>query len=191
MLEVTAIPVLVVMGVAGTGKSTVAGMLAERLNWELQEGDDLHPAANVAKMTAGIPLDDEDRWPWLDAIADWINKKAQRGEAGIVTCSALKRSYRDRLRGPNVIFVFLNGSRAVIEARMASRKHHFMPIALLESQLATLEPPGPDENVLEVNLAGAPEDEVAAVLQTLEGRLGSQKEGSGGRGALDTPTKPT
>src|SRR5512133_2467077 len=155
VLEVTAAPILVVMGVAGTGKSTVAGMLAEHLNWELQEGDDLHPPANVAKMASGIPLDDEDRWPWLDAIAAWIKDKTQRGEPGIVTCSALKRSYRDRLRGPNVIFVFLNGSRAVIEARMASRKHHFMTIALLDSQLAALEPPGTDENVLAVNLAGA------------------------------------
>jgi gluconokinase len=176
VLEVTAAPILVVMGVAGTGKSTVAGMLAERLNWELQEGDDLHPAANVAKMSAGIPLDDEDRWPWLDAIAAWMNEQSARGEPGIVTCSALKRSYRDRLRGPNVIFVFLNGRRAVIEARMASRKHHFMPTALLDSQLATLEPPGPDENVLVVNLAGTPEEEVAEVLHALEGRIGSQPE---------------
>jgi gluconokinase len=181
-LEVTGTPMLVVMGVAGTGKSTVAGLLAEHLNWELQEGDDLHPAANVAKMTAGLPLDDEDRWPWLDAIAAWIKEKAQRGEPGIVTCSALKRSYRDRLRRPNVIFVFLNGSRAVIEARMASRKHHFMPIALLDSQLATLEPPGSDENVLEVNLASTPQEEAAEVLHTLESRIGSQKEGHGGRG---------
>jgi gluconokinase len=182
VLEVTAAPILVVMGVAGTGKSTVAGMLAEHLNWELQEGDDLHPPANVAKMAAGIPLDDEDRWPWLDAIAAWIKDKTQRGEPGIVTCSALKRSYRDRLRGPNVIFVFLNGSRAVIEARMASRKHHFMPIALLDSQLAALEPPGTDENVLAVNLAGTPQEEVAEVLHTLESRIGSRDESHGGRG---------
>jgi gluconokinase len=180
VLDVTPAPVLVVMGVAGTGKSTVAGMLSEQLNCELQEGDDLHPAANVAKMTAGIPLDDEDRWPWLDAIGAWIKKKAQHGEPGIVTCSALKRSYRDRLRGPNVIFVFLNGPRAVIEARMASRKHHFMPTALLDSQLATLEPPGPDENVLEVNLAGRPEEEVAEVLNTLQSRIGSREERHGG-----------
>jgi len=101
VLEVTAAPILVVMGVAGTGKSTVAGMLAGRLNWALEEGDDLHPAANVAKMSAGIPLNDEDRWPWLDAIAAWINNQTIRGEPGIVTCSALKRSYRDRLRGPS------------------------------------------------------------------------------------------
>jgi gluconokinase len=182
VLEITGTPILVVMGVAGTGKSTVAGLLAEHLKWELQEGDDLHPAANVAKMTAGIPLDDEDRWPWLDAIAAWMRNKAQRREPAIVTCSALKRSYRDRLRGPNVIFVFLNGPRELIEARMATRKHHYMPTALLNSQLATLEPPGSDENVLEVNLAATPEDEAAEVLHILEERMGSKEESHGGHG---------
>ena len=173
VLEITGRPILVVMGVAGTGKSTVAGLLAERLNWELQEGDDLHPPANVAKMSAGIPLDDDDRWPWLDAIAASIKVKTESGEPGIVTCSALKKSYRDRLRGPNVIFVFINGPRAVIEARMASRKRHYMPLSLLESQLAALEPPTSDENVLEVDLAAPPEEEAAAVLNALEGRIGS------------------
>jgi gluconokinase len=147
----------------------VAGLLAERLNWELQEGDDLHPPANVAKMSAGIPLDDQDRWPWLDAIAAWIAGKRERGEPGIVTCSALKRSYRDRLRGPNVIFVFINGPRAVIEARIASRKDHSMPPTLLDSQLATLEPPTSDENVLQVNLSAEPQEEVAEVLRSLPG----------------------
>jgi gluconokinase len=173
VLEITGRPILIVMGVAGTGKSTLAGLLAERLNWELQEGDDLHPPANVAKMSAGIPLDDDDRWPWLDAIAAWIKVKTKSGEPGIVTCSALKKSYRDRLRGPNVIFVFINGPRAVIEARMASRKRHYMPLSLLESQLAALEPPTSGENVLEVDLAAPPEEEAAAVLNALEGRIGS------------------
>jgi len=173
VLEITGPPILVVMGVAGTGKSTVAGLLAERLNWELQEGDDLHPPANVAKMSAGIPLDDQDRWPWLDAIAAWIASKQERGEPGLVTCSALKRSYRDRLRGPNVIFVFLNGPRAVIEARIASRTSHYMPPSLLDSQLATLEPPTSDENVLQVNLSAGPQQEVAEVLHALEGWIGS------------------
>jgi gluconokinase len=173
VLEITGRPILIVMGVAGTGKSTLAGLLAERLNWELQEGDDLHPPANVAKMSAGIPLDDDDRWPWLDAIAAWIKVKTKSGEPGIVTCSALKKSYRDRLRAPNVIFVFINGPRAVIEARMASRKRHYMPLSLLESQLAALEPPTSDENVLEVDLAAPPEEEAAAVLNALEGRIGS------------------
>jgi gluconokinase len=173
VLEITGRPILIVMGVAGTGKSTLAGLLAERLNWELQEGDDLHPPANVAKMSAGIPLDDDDRWPWLDAIAAWIKVKTKSGEPGIVTCSALKKSYRDRLRAPNVIFVFINGPRAVIEARMASRERHYMPLSLLESQLAALEPPTSDENVLEVDLAAPPEEEAAAVLNALEGRIGS------------------
>ena len=158
VLEVTAAPILVVMGVAGTGKSTVAGMLAGRLNWALEEGDDLHPAANVAKMSAGIPLNDEDRWPWLDAIAAWINNQTVRGEPGIVTCSALKRSYRDRLRGPNVIFVFLNGSREVIEARLTSRLHHFMPPGLLRSQFAALEEPAEDEHALTVSIDATPEE---------------------------------
>ena len=176
MVTITSAPILVVMGVAGTGKSTVAGLLAERLNWEFQEGDALHPPANVAKMSSGIPLTDEDRWPWLDAIAAWIKEKTQRGEPGILTCSALKRSYRDRLRGPNVIFVFLNGSREVIAARMASRADHFMPPALLDSQFAALEPPTADENVLKINLADTPAEEVAEVLRALEGRIASQPD---------------
>jgi gluconokinase len=170
VLKITSAPILIVMGVAGTGKSTVAGLLAERLNWEFQEGDALHPPANVAKMSAGIPLTDEDRWPWLDAIGAWIKEKTQRGEPGILTCSALKRSYRDRLRGPSVIFVFLNGPREVIAARMGRRADHFMPPALLNSQLATLEPPAADENVLAVDLGITPADEVAEVLHALEQR---------------------
>jgi gluconokinase len=182
MVVIASAPILVVMGVAGTGKSTVAGMLAKHLNWELQEGDDLHPPENVAKMSAGIPLDDDDRWPWLDAIAAWIRHKTERGEPGLITCSALKRSYRDRLRGPNVVFVFLNGPSEVIEARMARRQHHYMPLSLLHSQLAILEPPGSDENVLEVGLAGTPEEEVAEVLHALRGRIGSKEESHGGHG---------
>jgi gluconokinase len=105
-------------------------------------------------------------------IAAWINEKSERGEPGIVTCSALKRSYRDRLRGPNVIFIFLNGPREVIETRMAARKHHYMPLSLLNSQLATLEPPTADENVLVVNLGATPAEEVAEVLRALESHIG-------------------
>ena len=176
MVTITSAPILIVMGVAGTGKSTVAGLLAERLKWEFQEGDALHPQANVAKMSSGIPLTDEDRWPWLDAIAAWIKDKTQRGEPGILTCSALKRSYRDRLRGPNVIFVFLNGSREVIAARMASRADHFMPPALLDSQFAALEPPTADENVLKIDLAATPAEEVTEVLRALEGGIASQPD---------------
>jgi gluconokinase len=160
-------PVLIVMGVSGTGKSTVAGMLAGHLGWELREGDDLHPAANVAKMSAGIPLTDEDRWPWLDEIVAWIDEQAAEQAPGIVTCSALRRSYRDRLRRPNVIFVHLAGEREVIAARMAARLDHFMPTGLLDSQFATLETPGPDENVITVNLAHGPSEEVAEILKAL------------------------
>jgi carbohydrate kinase (thermoresistant glucokinase family) len=138
---------LVVMGVAGTGKSTVARALAERLGWPFGEGDDLHPAANVAKMAAGIPLDDADRWPWLDAIAAWTAEQAAAGNSTIVTCSALRRTYRDRLRAaaPDTVFVHLVGSPALLAERMTARRDHFMPTSLLQSQLETLEPLEADE----------------------------------------------
>ncbi len=138
---------VVVMGVAGTGKSTVARALAERLGWPFGEGDDLHPAANVAKMAAGIPLEDADRWPWLDAIAAWTAEQAAAGNSTIVTCSALRRTYRDRLRAaaPGTVFVHLVGSPALLAERMTARKDHFMPTSLLGSQLETLEPLEADE----------------------------------------------
>jgi gluconokinase len=120
-------PVLVIMGVSGSGKSTVAGLLAGRLGWDLAEGDDLHPASNVAKMQAGEPLTDEDRWPWLESIAEWIRAHTQDGTPGVVTCSALKKRYRDALRGEGVVFVFLQGSKEKISDRLASRHGHFMP----------------------------------------------------------------
>ena len=138
--ELDPVVVLVVMGVTGTGKSTVAGILAGLLGWDLEEGDDLHPAANVAKMSAGQPLTDEDRWPWLDRVAAWIQDRVRTGAPGIITCSSLKRSYRDRLRGPGVVFVHLSGSREEILARLTRRLDHFMPASLLDSQLQTLEP---------------------------------------------------
>ncbi|HEY3408532.1 MAG TPA: gluconokinase [Propionicimonas sp.] len=138
---------VVVMGVAGTGKSTIARALAERLGWPFGEGDDLHPAANVAKMAAGIPLDDADRWPWLDAISAWTAEQAAAGNSTIVTCSALRRAYRDRLRAaaPDTVFVHLVGSPALLAERMTARKDHFMPTSLLASQLETLEPLEADE----------------------------------------------
>ena len=137
-------PVVVVRGVSGSGKSTVAGILAARLGWDLAEGDDLHPAGNVAKMRAGRPLTDDDRWPWLAEVAAWITDHAATGTPGIITCSALRRSYRDRLRGDNVFFVQLSGSRDRIAHRLAGRSDHFMPPALLASQMATLEAPAPN-----------------------------------------------
>ena len=137
---------VVIMGVSGCGKSSVGEGLAARLGIPYRDGDDLHPAANVAKMRAGIPLDDADRWPWLDAVAAVLAQEAPV----IVGCSALRRAYRDRIRdgaGGAGRFIHLSGSRAVIAARMAARKGHYMPVTLLDSQFATLEPPGPEEAV--------------------------------------------
>ena len=139
---------VVVMGVSGSGKSTIAAAIAQLLSLDWVDGDELHAPASVAKMKAGIALDDADRWPWLDRIAAQL-ADAERFPAGLVaTCSALKRSYRDRLRrgAPGVRFVFLDGPPAVIASRLASRKGHFMPSTLLASQLETLELPAPDEN---------------------------------------------
>ena len=133
---------LVVMGVAGCGKSTVAEELARRLGWELAEGDDFHPEANIAKMSSGTPLTDEDRWPWLDLIAEWTAEQDGAGKNTVVTCSALRRIYRDRLRNApgRTLFVHLVGSPELLEHRLSSRSGHFMPPTLLPSQLATLEP---------------------------------------------------
>ncbi|MFE9403102.1 gluconokinase [Streptomyces sp. NPDC006530] len=161
---------IVVMGVAGTGKTTIGPLVAERLGVPYAEGDDFHPAANVAKMSAGVPLDDDDRWPWLDAIGAWAHDRA--GLGGVVSSSALKRSYRDRLRAaaPGIVFLHLTGERALIERRMAERKGHFMPTALLDSQFATLQPLGPDEAGVAVDVSGTPEDiaeRAAAALRPL------------------------
>ena len=144
--------VLVVMGVSGCGKSTVAAHLSERLGWPFMEGDSLHPPANVAKMQAGHPLTDEDRWPWLALVADWIEEQLDAGNDGIITCSALKRSYRDVLdrRGAGVTFVYLAGKRQTLEDRMRGRTGHFMPPSMLASQLETLEEPQPDEPAIRV-----------------------------------------
>ncbi len=160
-------PVLVIMGVSGSGKSTVAGLLAGQLGWDLAEGDDLHPEANVAKMAAGHPLTDQDRWPWLDKVAGWITDHTAAGRPGIITCSALKRSYRDRLRGDHVVFIHLRGSRDQIGKRLTARLDHYMPASLLDSQIATLEPPGPDENTLVVDVGHAPAEEAAEIVGSL------------------------
>lgn len=161
------IPVLVIMGVAGSGKSTVAGLLAGRLGWDLAEGDDLHPPANVAKMAAGHALDDEDRWPWLDRIAAWIGEHTRSGRPGIITCSALKKSYRDVLRGDGAIFVFLAGGHDQIAARLAARHGHFMPAAMLDSQIETLEPPTADENAIRIDVTGSPYEESEQIVSQL------------------------
>ncbi|MYR43207.1 gluconokinase [Streptomyces sp. SID5910] len=150
--------VVVVMGVAGTGKTTIGPLLAARLGVPYAEGDDFHPPANIAKMSAGTPLTDDDRWPWLDAIGRWAHGRA--GLGGVVSSSALKRSYRDRLRAaaPGVVFVHLTGSRELIEDRMSHREGHFMPTALLDSQFATLQPLEADEAGVAVDVAGSPEE---------------------------------
>ncbi|MEV7202948.1 MULTISPECIES: gluconokinase [Streptomyces] len=150
--------VVVVMGVAGTGKTTIGPLLAARLGVPYAEGDDFHPQANIDKMSAGTPLEDADRWPWLDAIGRWAHGRA--GLGGVVSSSALKRSYRDRLRAeaPGVVFVHLTGSRELIESRMSQRQGHFMPTALLDSQFATLQPLEADEAGVAVDVSGSPEE---------------------------------
>jgi carbohydrate kinase (thermoresistant glucokinase family) len=152
--------VLVLMGVSGCGKTVVAERLVARLGWPFQEGDALHPPANVAKMHAGTPLTDDDRWPWLDAVAAWIDSRLAAGGNGIVTCSALKRAYRDRIIGARagVRLVYLRGDRDLLAARIGARRGHFMPASLLDSQLATLEPPGADEHPIVVDVAAMLDD---------------------------------
>jgi gluconokinase len=145
--------VLVIMGVSGAGKSTIGLLLAERLGWQFEEGDSLHPAANVEKMSEGIPLTDEDRWPWLAKVADWIDNRLDTGENGIITCSALKRSYRNVLgrRGSGVEFVYLAVEVAELTERVEHREDHFMPASLLTSQLNTLEVPTAAEPAIQVD----------------------------------------
>jgi gluconokinase len=139
--------ILIVAGVAGSGKTTIGELVAGRLRWRFADADDFHPEANVAKMRAGIPLTDEDRLPWLRAIATWIDDRVAAGESAVVSCSALKRSYRDLLLQdrPAVLLVFLQVSRAELVRRLSARAGHFFPRQLLDSQLAALEPPQPDE----------------------------------------------
>ena len=162
-LQITSEPsVLVLMGVSGCGKTTIAAILASRLGWPFEEGDALHPQANIEKMAAGHPLTDADRWPWLAKVADWIDERLDAGENGLITCSALKRSYRDLInrRGSGLIFVFLAGSKETIAARLAARHGHFMRASLLESQFADLEEPAADEPAIRVDI-GPPAAEIA------------------------------
>jgi gluconokinase len=172
-LNTQTIPPVVLMGVSGSGKTTVGLALAGRLGMPFIEADDLHPKSNREKMAAGIPLTDDDRWPWLDAMGERMESVRREGHGVISTCSALKRIYRDRLRakvtGP-LLFVLLDSPRAVLAARMASRKGHFMPPALLTSQLATLEKPAADETGVIVMDGTRPVAELAAAI---EGRLRS------------------
>ncbi|NPD03752.1 gluconokinase [Nocardioides sp. zg-1308] len=155
---------LVFMGVSGSGKSTVAQAVRERLGWEFAEGDDFHPPANVAKMREGRPLTDSDRWGWLESLADWTAERDGRGEPTIITCSALRKAYRDVLRrgGEATFFVHCTGDKHMFLERMSSRDH-FMPPSLLESQLDTLEPLQRDEQGMDVDPA-LPVDRLAALV---------------------------
>jgi len=163
--------ILIVAGVSGSGKSTVGAMLADRLHWRFADGDDFHPAANIAKMRLGIPLTDSDRRPWLRAIAAWIDERIAQGESAVIACSALKRSYRDVLLGgrPEALLVFLAEDREVLARRLAARHGHFFPAVLLATQFDALEPPQPDEHA--VTVAEGPDDRpgdiVAKIIELL------------------------
>jgi carbohydrate kinase (thermoresistant glucokinase family) len=154
---------IVVMGVCGCGKSSVGQGIAAALGLPFTDGDDLHPPANVAKMASGQPLTDADRWPWLTRVGETL------APGGVVACSALKRAYRDHIRAaaPDTIFVYLHGDRALLAARLAARPNHFMPPALLDSQLATLEPPLDEPRCITVDIAGPKDQVIAAALKAL------------------------
>jgi len=160
---------LIVMGVSGSGKSTISEALGKRLGWRFEDGDRFHPASNVAKMSAGHPLTDDDRWPWLEIIADEIERVCRQGDHIIIACSALKHAYRDLLqRGRDKVhFIYLKGSQELIASRMARRKDHFMPPELLISQLRTLEPPEAGEHVITVPIDGSVDAIVDDVLRQL------------------------
>jgi len=161
--------VLVVMGVSGSGKTTIAALLAGRLGWEFEDGDDFHPPENVAKMHGGTPLTDDDRWPWLGAIAAWIDATRSTGRHAVVVCSALKRAYRDILLRdkPGVRLVYLQGDKQLIATRQAARLNHYMPATLVDSQFAALEEPSPDENPVVVSVAPRPSEIVQNIIAQL------------------------
>lgn len=167
--------VVVVMGVSGSGKTTVARAVAARLGWIYQEGDALHPAANVEKMRQGHPLTDEDRWPWLHHIAELVDEWRSGGRSAVLSCSALKRAYRQIIIGdrPGVVLLYLKGSKELIGSRIAARKHEYMPATLLDSQMATLEEPGEDERPIVISIEERPEKEVEDAIQALRSRLGN------------------
>ena len=162
--------IVVLSGVSGSGKTTVGESLARRLAWPFTDGDSLHPAANVAKMRAGVPLTDEDRWPWLAAVAAVIDERIAAGQSAVVACSALKRSYRDLLLAgrPAVRMVFLDVDRDLLAARLAARHGHFFRADLLDSQLADLENPQPAERILVLPAVGTPEQIAQQIISRLQ-----------------------
>jgi gluconokinase len=163
--------ILLIMGVAGSGKTTIANLLGSALACAVVEGDDLHPEENIEKMRRGMPLSDEDRLPWLREVAAQIDAWRRRGESGVIACSALKRAYRDIIIGERsgVTLVYLKGDDNLISRRMIARREHFMPLALLESQFAALEEPTPDEKAIVVDVGRRPDEVVAAII----GQLGA------------------
>ena len=164
---------VVVMGVSGCGKSVVGAAVASWLERPFAEGDEFHPPENIAKMESGTPLNDEDRWPWLRSLADWIAERDAAGEQGVVTCSALKRSYRDVLRkgAPGVVFVHLHGDFDLIAQRQGARQDHFMPSSLLQSQFDTLEPLADDEEGVVIDVAGTPEEIAEEAMAYVQGKV--------------------
>jgi gluconokinase len=173
--------IVIVMGVSGSGKSTVAAMLAARLQWLYEDGDWFHPPQNVAKMHAGHSLTDDDRWPWLNAIAAWIDDARAAGKHAVIACSALKRSYRDVLIGPrgDVRLVFLEGKKELIAHRMALRHGHFMPASLLDTQFAVLEEPVADEHPIVVSIEEHPSNIVEAIIARLASPMTSVRGHAG------------
>lgn len=170
--------IIIVAGVAGSGKTTVGKLLADRLGCEFEDGDMLHPAANLAKMQAGVPLTDADRWPWLHVIETWMDQRISAGKTAVLACSALHRRYRDALLGgrPDARMAFLQISHEVAAARLARRHGHFFPAQLLNSQFRDLQPPGPDEHVLVVD-ANQPAGDMAAEITS---RLDAEPSACGG-----------
>ena len=166
--------VLVVMGVSGAGKTTIGEALAARLGWTFQEGDAFHPKANIAKMASGHPLDDADRAPWLARVEAWISHQLAAGRSGIIACSALKQTYRHALVAgrDDVILVYLHGGQDLIAERLKARHGHFMPPALLASQIAALEVPDPQEKPIEVDIAQPVAAQVDDIVEVLARRRG-------------------
>jgi gluconokinase len=188
---------VVVMGVSGTGKTTIGRELARQQGWEFAEGDQFHPAANVSKMRQGIPLDDDDRWPWLHKIADWIGEQEAAGQGAVVACSALKRTYRDLLASghPSVWFAHLTAPEAELDRRLRSRPGHYMPASLLPSQLQTLQPLQPDEAGAVFDDSGGVENLIARITAAMPRPEGTAPAGAAAESAAaqpaSQPTTPT